>query len=598
MKPCSHLKTFFILSSVVLSPLVYLYIGEAEAFSDNGYVETHEYIDQGTITLLSQNYSEYGAVPNNVFFANVSGNNICDSLYCTIYGTLKPQVLFNSSEGLEYKTVRDSCLIPSSLFPSADAVLDFGVKELPGNLIKSSEAECFCEEASIPLVQYREQPRQCGSLYICNLTPMAKCTYQVSMAMDTDDDHSFVELNSPGSRLIIQRIDNRVILRSYFRKSSEDIGSKSICIGNTSGKSDFNIMFDGYNKTNTIYAKDGSSIVTPFYNIERQKLPYVDFSNGYMKLTAFIIGEGTYLNVNIHGINQKADRKLITPIGNNKIMPFGIDGPHARNTIEKGINYLKSNNGECTIWFDKVYLERYNETDLKYLRNLVANSSWEVGIHYSKELNGIPLEEAFKVMDEEYLYIYNEIGKKPTTWCSLRNQDNITHAIYAYDKLGMFWRNGESGINAENIVGNLDDDTWEWWEQVSGAGMVYPVFTHELDPEPASKYSISCSKFSYWVDNYCSNNVSLVPFYVYSQVNRNTYDAYYDILEYNGSLIMFDAHTNGANSFINVNITAGNYTQVYDRTLNKSLNYTKEPDKSITFWAENNHTYSVYPDGV
>jgi hypothetical protein len=61
---------------------------------------------------------------------------------------------------------------------------------------------------------------------------------------------------------------------------------------------------------------------------------------------------------------------------------------------------------------------------------------------------------------------------------------------------------------------------------------------------------------------------------------------------------MFDAHTNGANSFINVNITAGNYTQVYDRTLNKSLNYTKEPDKSITFWTENNHTYSVYPDGV
>ena len=305
---------------------------------------------------------------------------------------------------------------------------------------------------------------------------MVKCTYQVSMDMDTDDDHSFVELNSPGSRLIIQGIDNRAILRSYFRNSSGDIGSKSICIGNTSGKSDFNIMFDGYNKTNTIYAKDGSSIVTPFYNIERQRLPYVDFSNGYMKLTAFIIGEGTYLDVNIHGINQKADRKLITPIGNNKIMPFGIDGPHARNTTEKGINYLKSKNDKGTIWFDKDYLEQYNETDLEYLRNLVANGSWDVGVHYSKELNSFPLEQAFKVMDEEYSYVYEKIGAGPTTWC-LRNRDNLTHAIYAYEKLGMFWRNGDSGINAENEVGNLDDDTWEWWASIRsryGVSGFYP----------------------------------------------------------------------------------------------------------------------------
>ena len=88
-------------------------------------------------------------------------------------------------------------------------------------------------------------------------------------------------------------------------------------------KSDFEIMFDGYNKTNTIYAKDGSCIVTPFYNLERQKLPYMDFSNGYIKFTAFIMGKGTYLDVDIYSINQTADRKLITAIGNNRMLPFG-----------------------------------------------------------------------------------------------------------------------------------------------------------------------------------------------------------------------------------------------------------------------------------
>jgi hypothetical protein len=575
-----------------------LCIGEVTAFSDTGYIETDENFNQGIITLFSQNYSGNSITPNDVFIAKVQRNHIFDSLYSMVYGTLRPELLFNNaSEGLEYKTTRDSFLFPCNLFPSADTVLDFGIKNFPGNLMKSSETDNYCKVASIPLVQYREQPRQSGSLYICNFTPMTKCTYQISIDMDTDDNQSFVELKSPASRLVIQRINNNVVLRSYFENSSKDIRSKSICIGNAKEKLDFEIIFDGYNKTNTIRTKDGSNIETPFYSLERQRLPYVDFSNGYIKFTAFVMGKGTYMDVDVYRIDQKADRKLITPIGNKKIMPLGFDGPHARNTIEKGISYLESKNYKGTIWFDKEYLEKYNETDLEYLRNLVANGSWEVGIHYSKELNSLPPEQAFKVMEEEYSYVYQKIGRKPTTWCSMRNRDNLTHAIYAYEKLGMIWRNGDSGINAEMSVGNLDDDTWEWWKQVSEAGMVYPVFTHELDQEPAIKYSISCSKFNKWVDNYCSNNISIVPFYEYSQVSRNTYDAYFNVLKYNENLLTFNAHTNGARSFINVNVTAGNHIQVYDCTLNESLNYTRETDKSITFWVENNHTYNVYPDG-
>ena len=105
--------------------------------------------------------------------------------------------------------------------------------------MKSSETEGFCEAASIPLIHYREQPRQTGSLYICNLPPMVKCTYQVSMDIDTDDDHSFVELNSPGSRLIIQEINNSAILKSYFKDSSGDIRSETIYIGNATEKIGF-----------------------------------------------------------------------------------------------------------------------------------------------------------------------------------------------------------------------------------------------------------------------------------------------------------------------------------------------------------------------
>ncbi|HWR25798.1 MAG TPA: hypothetical protein VN278_06125, partial [Methanosarcina sp.] len=441
-----------------------------------------------------------------------------------------------------------------------------------------------------------EQSMRGGALYICNLTPMVKCTYIFSIDIDADDKNSFIELDSPGSRLIIQEIGNNTILTSYFQVPSGDIEYKTVCIGNSTGKSNFEITFDGYNKTNTIYTEDGNSIVTPFYKLERQRLPYVDFSNGYIKFTNFLMGEGKYLVFDVCSLNQKADRKLITPIGSKKIMPFGLDGPHARNTTEKGISYLKSKNYKGTIWCDTKYLQQYNETDLEYLRGLIASDSWEVGIHYSEELNKLPLQQAYRLMDSEYQEVYKKTGKKPTNWCSLRNEDNVTHAAYAYEKLGMFWRNGASGVNAEKKVGNLDDDTWEWWETASRKGMIYPVFTHELDQDPAIKYSISNSKFRNWVDNYFSNNVSITAFYEYNQINRNTHDAYFDGLKRSADLIKFDAHTNGARSLVNVNVSTGKNTQVYDGTSGEFLNYTPEKDSSITFWVENNHTYNIYLD--
>jgi hypothetical protein len=43
-----------------------------------------------------------------------------------------------------------------------------------------------------------------------------------------------------------------------------------------------------------------------------------------------------------------------------------------------------------------------------------------------------------------------------------------------------------------------------------------------------------------------------------------------------------------------MNISAGNNTRVYDNTTEKYLDFKVEADKSITFWAENNHYYNVY----
>ncbi|WP_240664329.1 hypothetical protein [Methanosarcina sp. MSH10X1] len=583
-------KTFLSMLSMSSS----LCIGDSKAFPDKDALNAHERAGQGILPLFSQSYSRANGVPNNIFIAKLQGNKIYDRLYSAIYGTLKSEITFDTSTVLKYKVARDSRLFPYSLFPIADTILESGVNGYTVDLMRSSETHSFCEAASIPLIHYRAQPRQSGSLYICGLVPMVKCTYQISMDTKMDDPQSFVELNSPGSKLIIQKIGNDIILKSYFRVSSEDIRSENICIRSAAEKFDFKIKFDGHNKTNTIYTKDGNSIVTPFYNPDRQRLPYIDFSNGYIKLTSFITGRGTHLDVEIYRINQTADRKLITAIGCSRMLPFGLDGPHIRKTTEQGISYLNSKNNRGTIWFDIELLEQCNETDLEYLRSLVINNSWDVGIHYSKELNSLPLEQAYEVIDEGYLYVYNKIGRKPTSWCSMRNKDTVTHAIYAYENLEMFWRNGDSGIHAEKDIGNLDDATWEWWETASRAGMIHPVFTHELDQDPAIKYSISRSKFQNWVENYDSNNISIVSFYEYGQVSRNTYDAYFENLIYTEHSVTFDAYTNGAAALINIDVAAGRNTKVYDNKLKKYISYNIEQDNSITFWVENKHTYNIY----
>jgi hypothetical protein len=561
--------------------------------------ENPENIGSGSIILFSQDYSKNDSVQNNVFMAKLQGNKPYDRLYSVIYGTLKTQVLFNGfSRGLKYKTTKDPGLSPCGFLPAADAVFGSGINRCLGSLMKSPDAHRFCEAASFQHIHYQGQSRQTGSLYICRLTPMVRCTYHISMDIKTDNPQSFVELNSPGSKLVIQETNNRIILKSYFEISSDDIGSETIFLGNAAEKLDFEITFDGCSKTNTIFAKDGKCITTPFYNFERQRLPYIDFSNGYLKFTSFLAGKGGYFDVSIYRISQRADRKFITAIGDSALVPFGLDGPHVRNTTEKGISYLNSKNNRGTIWFDIELLGQCSESDLGFLRNLVVNYSWDVGVHYSEELNSLPNEQACKVMDEGYSYVYEKIGKKPTSWCSMRNRDNVTHAIYAYENLGMFWRNGDSGIHAERYIGNLDDDAWAWWEPVSGAGMVYPAFTHELDLEPAIKYSISHSKFHNWVDNYNSNKMTIVSFYEYNRISRNTYDASFDILKYTDHFFVFNAHTKGFDALVNVNISAGENTRVCDNTLEQFLSYKLEQDKSITFRVKNNHTYSVYLDSV
>ncbi|AKB73635.1 hypothetical protein MSLAZ_0374 [Methanosarcina lacustris Z-7289] len=300
--------------------LNYSCVGELGVPLDTNSSKTINNINQGNILLFAGNYSENNGVSGNAFVAKLHNNGTFDTLYSTIYGTSESKVIFdNSSMGLKYTTIRDCSPFSHFMLPVVDPITNFGIDTYSGYFKKSSKTYNFCKCASIPLIQYLEQSKQTGSLYICGFTPMAKCTYQISMDINADDPGSFVELNSPGSRMIITEIGNKSILKSYYKSPSGELKYETMSLENAGEISDFKIIFDGFNKTNTIAVNDGTCIVTPFYNLERQKLPYVVFSNGYIKFTGFVLGKGTFLDVNssvtgLKGMDQSHSRLKITTL--------------------------------------------------------------------------------------------------------------------------------------------------------------------------------------------------------------------------------------------------------------------------------------------
>ena len=104
---------------------------------DKNTLKICENPDQGILNLFSQNYTETNSVPNNIFIAKLQGNKIYDKLYSAIYGTLKSEISLITSKALNYKTARDSCLFPYSLFPIVDTILQSGVNGYTVDLTKS-----------------------------------------------------------------------------------------------------------------------------------------------------------------------------------------------------------------------------------------------------------------------------------------------------------------------------------------------------------------------------------------------------------------------------------------------------------------------------
>ncbi len=144
------MKIIAYVTVLLLIVLVLICIRELGSFSSINNLKITDNSNQGNITLFSQNYSEVNGVPSNIFIGKIENTTTLDNVHSTKYGKEKSEIfLDNISKELIYATTRNS------------------------------------SQSSTPPVNNADERLKKGSLYICNFTPMFKCTYEISMGIGT-----------------------------------------------------------------------------------------------------------------------------------------------------------------------------------------------------------------------------------------------------------------------------------------------------------------------------------------------------------------------------------------------------------------------------
>jgi hypothetical protein len=416
-------------------------------------------------------------------------------------------------------------------------------------------------------VEYNAVRGAVGKLYIGGLSPAVQTDITMDVEFSRSNFNSLMnvyyghgQIAIQLQKLVVPDGGQKMCLVIYSYYYDPDLTNENLALtdpiyprapdGADSLRFNLTISSDGIAGTNSIYIDGIKILETPISSVWTRQYEPNAFANPYLYFVPTVSSAETgVVGLAIRSIAQTVPAyQYVTPISNPSIMPYGLDGPHPYGTVDEGIALLQQYGGRGTIWADVGDLASYSEDNITALKQLIADG-WELGIHYSTELSNKPMEQAIEIMRSEHATITEMFGQSPTSWCSLRNNDNVTHANYAYANLGMVWRNGAVGVHGQSNVGNLCDAVWTWWANASAAGMVYPTFTHQTDPDPAITFSISMSNYETWLDNYAAAGVRLVPWYDYWTIAQNTYHTQVsDLSIENGKALSFTIDNIGGSS--------------------------------------------------
>jgi PKD repeat protein len=330
------------------------------------------------------------------------------------------------------------------------------------------------------------------------------------------------------------------------------------------------------------------AVTTQYQKNSTRNLPYPVMITPLLAGELYVHGKDSsdWTCAHIYSVQQTIDRQRVTIYPTKNITGFGIDGPLAKYNA-KGVAYMAKYGYIGTVWADPTVNDPIN---VNFNKALLVNG-WELGIHFSHQLTDLSLQAAERSMDSEYANVTARYGKAPTSWCSLKNSDNITHAVYAYKKYGMLWRNGPAGVHLVDMVGNIYNTTWSWWSKASVNAVVYPTFTHrtDLDSPSTIEYSIDYSKFTKWVNNYHDASVKVTGFKQYYLNGLAQDKDSVNLLESNNSNVKFTATLNGYSFITNVQTAF-----LVDSVLcgNTAIPFTRNND-GATFTVSKNGVYVV-----
>jgi len=431
-----------------------------------------------------------------------------------------------------------------------------------------------------------------GTICIGGMYPTTDENLTIDVGLDGTSTSSEIKFyNTVADIRVCHMSDNSYRVYSYW---TADDGSEHSSFYNVpttlvvNNHIPVSILSNNKNRKNVVMSWNSSyEVTTQYQKNSTRNLPYP------VVITPLLAGElyvhGTdhtdWACAHIYSVQQTIDRQRVTIYPTKNITGFGIDGPDEKNNT-KGVAYMAKYGYVGTVWADPL---ANDPIAVNFNKALLANG-WELGIHFSSRLNDLSLQAAESLMDSEYATVTTRYGQTPTSWCSYANSDNITHAVYAYKKYGMLWRNGPAGIMLFSMVGNIYNTLWPWWSQASANAVAYPAFTHRTDRVSETiSHSIDYSKFTKWVNNYHDASVKVTGFKQYYLIGLAQDTASVNLIESNNSTVKFTPTFNGYSFITNVQTTFP-----VDSVLcgNRAIPFTRNND-GATFTVSANGIYAV-----
>ena len=428
-----------------------------------------------------------------------------------------------------------------------------------------------------------------GSTYFTGAYPAVNENLTFTMGVDSSSQWSYGYIHTSVAYVGVRHAsDDSYEIVSYWTSDDGSLLSSSFTIPASSvvdNRVTVSIHSDDSNRTNIVTAGPEMYVITPYTTEKTRKLPYANVIQPLIYLNCYASGADGWVNVHLYNITQSIPRETITPYARNDIMAFGLDYPNVTNN-QNGIDFLISRDQTASIYVSENNMK--NSTDTAYDNSLFA-SGFEGCIHFYPGLESLPLEEANGTIDSQIGAMNGTFGLTPASWSSSGNQDNITHAIYAYNKYGSLYRNGPMGMAFIPNVNTLSNETWAWWSESSEHGAISPCFTHETDNSPADQYSISPDLFETFVTNLNSNDINLVDFseWYYSSMAQT---ATTKVLQSDEDNLKFQLNTSGGYPVnINVQTTISPSSLVCDGV---SVPFSQTSD-GIQFMSIGNGTYTL-----